>query len=653
MWLLSLPWSDRICFSKLWDWWHTTALAVEGIRSQKRGQFKVGRRSLRADQFVEDKKMRARGLASRLCAAFLLSLFSIFAGLNTAAAETRTLKLYHIHTGEKVEITFKRNGRYLNDGLNKLNRELRDWRHNEPIRMDPRLMDVIWEVYKKSGSNGYIHVVCGYRSPATNSMLRRRSNGVAEKSQHMKGKAMDFFIPGVPLKKLRYLGLQLGAGGVGYYPRSGSPFVHLDVGNVRHWPKMSRSELMAVFPTGKTLHVPSDGRPLAGYEVAMASYKSRLKSGSSAKFDNSSGGSSGGGRSLLAVLFGGGADEEEDTASGDEGAPVKPAKPVKQEEVLVAAAPVKKPKIPAKPEEEVLVAALPQRTTPAPLAVVRPPEDLKSMEEAAPEALAFAVPVPARKPRTNPVLTAPTAETALAARMALGEKPANEQAVVQMAAADPQAEAEAIRAALGGTEPAQEAVAQADAAEPFLKGAVPLPTRRPAAGNAEFMVASVAVPTPRPVLNDASDETAVAAAAPAKPEEIVEVSLLEPAAEATQDPVGKLLASEEAIDPVAVADTGVKTTDKGAKPKAGDGRKARKPVAVPVTKDIGQFALSKETVTDNGKDVAAVTYNQESVWQAPTEVYVAGFSTEAPQNVNKFSGKAVNFLKVAKFKKTN
>jgi uncharacterized protein YcbK (DUF882 family) len=608
---------------------------------------------LRADQFVESKKTGVHLVALRFCAAFLLSLFSVFAGLNAASAETRTLKIYHIHTGEKVEITFKRNGRYLNDGLNKLNRALRDWRRNEPTRMDPRLMDTIWEVYKKSGSRGYIHVIGGYRSPATNSMLRKRSKGVAKESQHMKGKAMDFFIPGVSLKKLRYSALQIGAGGVGYYPRSGSPFVHVDVGNVRHWPKMSRSELMAVFPTGKTMHVPSDGRPLAGYQVAQASYKSRLKSGSSAKFDNSSSGS-GGGKSLLAALFGGGADEEEDVAADEEGAPVKPAKPVK-EEVLVAAAPAQKPKKPVK-EEETIVAALPQRTTPAPLAVVRPQEDLKAEAEAAPEALAFAVPVPGRKPRTNPVLTAPSAEAALDARMATGEKPANDQAMVQMAAADPQAEAEAIRAALGGTAPAEQAVAVAEEAEPFFKGAVPVPVRRPADAGDDVMVASVAVPTPRPVLDDAATEPMVAAAepvAPAAAEEVVEVSLAPEAAPAkAEDEVAKILQSEEAIDPVAVADTSVKTTDKASKPKAGEGRK-KKPVVVPVTKDIGQFALTKEPVTQNGKEVVAVTYGQESVWQAPTEVYVAGFTTEAPQNANKFSGKAVNFLKVAKFKKTN
>ena len=98
----------------------------------------------------------------------------------------------------------------------------------------------------------------------------------------MLGKAMDFYIPGVPLKKLRDTGLRMQVGGVGYYPRSGSPFVHLDVGNVRHWPRMSRKELVAVFPNGKTLHVPSDGKPLPGFETALASYQSRKKSGTTA-----------------------------------------------------------------------------------------------------------------------------------------------------------------------------------------------------------------------------------------------------------------------------------------------------------------------------------------------------------------------------------
>ncbi|HEV7416184.1 MAG TPA: DUF882 domain-containing protein, partial [Tianweitania sediminis] len=94
-----------------------------------------------------------------------------------AHAETRTLRLYFIHTKEKAEITYKKDGRYISSGLDKVNKFLRDWRRNEPTKMDPRLLDTVWEVYKASGSRDYIHVVSAYRSPATNSMLRGRSRG--------------------------------------------------------------------------------------------------------------------------------------------------------------------------------------------------------------------------------------------------------------------------------------------------------------------------------------------------------------------------------------------------------------------------------------------------------------------------------------------
>ncbi len=623
-----------------------------------RGQFGVTipieRSGVRAElQFVAEVNRRALA-AVRSALVFCFVLTAMFAASGAAQAETRTLKIYHVHTGERMEITFKRNGVYVQDGINKLNRILRDWRRNEPTRMDPRLFDTVWEVYKKSGSNGFINVVCGYRSGATNSMLRKRSKGVAEKSQHIKGKAMDFYIPGVSLKKLRYLGLQLQAGGVGYYPRSGSPFVHLDVGSVRHWPKMSRSELMAVFPTGKTMHVPSDGRPLSGYNVALASYKSRLQSGSSAKFDNSSSGSgdSKPHRSLFAVLFGGGADEEEDTNDSEVAVAAAKPKPIKPVETLVAAAPKLK-QVPAKPvEQEVLVAALPQRTSPAPLAIARPSQDLKQAEPfVETEALAFAVPVPAKKPRTNPILVEPTAEAALAARMTPEQDAKEQKALVQMASVDPKQEEDAIRSAFGANEPAAPEMAQAAAEEPFYKGDVPLPSRRPV-HQEEFMVASIAVPQPRPVLNDAS-EPVMAETAPADetaaPVELALAAPPKPSAKA--DAVRALLAQQDGIDPEIVADTGVKTTDKGAKPKAADAKKARKLVVVPVTEELGKFALTKEPVTKNGKELVALNRNQESVWTAPTEVYVAGFSADAPQNINTFSGKAVNFLKVAKFKK--
>ena len=150
-----------------------------------------------------------------------------------AQAETRTLNILFVHTGEKASITFKRNGRYDANGLKQLSNIVRDWRRNQPTKMDPRLFDLVWEVYQRAGASGYINVVSGYRSPETNTMLRSRSKGVAKNSQHMMGKAMDFYIPGTPLKKLRELGVKLQAGGVGYYPKDG--FVHVDTGRVRTW----------------------------------------------------------------------------------------------------------------------------------------------------------------------------------------------------------------------------------------------------------------------------------------------------------------------------------------------------------------------------------------------------------------------------------
>ena len=141
--------------------------------------------------------------------------------------------------------------------------------------MDPHLLDVVWEVYREVDAKVPIQVVCGYRAPATNAMLRKRSRGVAQFSQHMLGHAMDFYIPGVPLEAQREAGLRLQRGGVGYYPSSGSPFVHLDVGSVRHWPRMSRAQLAKVFPDGRTVHVPTDGHPLAGYALALADIQKR------------------------------------------------------------------------------------------------------------------------------------------------------------------------------------------------------------------------------------------------------------------------------------------------------------------------------------------------------------------------------------------
>lgn len=237
----------------------------------------VGRRFSRKTAVLLDRA-RALPLVFTLARAGsrlgIASLFVLAAGnaLQSAVAEgdTRTLSFHHVHTGEDITVTFKRDGRYVPDALKKLDWFMRDWRKERETHMDPRLYDLLWQVYREAGASGPIDIICGYRSPGTNAMLRARSKGVAEYSQHVGGKAIDFFIPGVPLAKLRAVGLQMQRGGVGFYPTSGSPFVHLDVGLVRHWPQIARQDLQKIFPDGRTVHIPADGRPLRNYALALA-----------------------------------------------------------------------------------------------------------------------------------------------------------------------------------------------------------------------------------------------------------------------------------------------------------------------------------------------------------------------------------------------
>src|SRR5438876_25050 len=231
----------------------------------------------------------------------------------TALNETRTLSFHHTHSGEDLTVTFKRDGRYDEDGLKQLNHFLRDWRSQDQTTMDRRLFDILWQVYRDVDGKQPVQIISSYRSPATNAMLRRRSSGVARFSQHMLGHAMDFFIPGVPLEQIRYAGLRLQRGGVGFYPTSGSPFVHLDTGNIRHWPRMTHDQLARVFPDGRTVHVPSDGNPLPGYQLALADIEKR-GNGDSASVTSM--------KSLFASLFGGKSNDDED-------ADVAPATPVK------------------------------------------------------------------------------------------------------------------------------------------------------------------------------------------------------------------------------------------------------------------------------------------------------------------------------------
>jgi uncharacterized protein YcbK (DUF882 family) len=145
----------------------------------------------------------------------------------------RVVALRNIHTGEETEVVYAKGGSYRYDALHELNRVMRDWRTDETRRMDPRLFDTLWMLSRKLKTRSPFELISGYRSPETNAMLASKSDGVATKSYHMRGMAADIASPDATLGRLRRVALDMGAGGVGYYPRSG--FVHVDVGPIRHW----------------------------------------------------------------------------------------------------------------------------------------------------------------------------------------------------------------------------------------------------------------------------------------------------------------------------------------------------------------------------------------------------------------------------------
>jgi uncharacterized protein YcbK (DUF882 family) len=149
------------------------------------------------------------------------------------ARAPRTLSFFHLHTRESITVTYKRNGAYDRRALARLNHFLRDNRTSTEVNIDPQLFDILWLVRRRLGSTAAYQVVSAYRSPSTNAWLASYSSGVASNSRHMLGQAIDVILPGRTAAQVRAAGLELGMGGVGYYPRTG--FVHLDTGPVRRW----------------------------------------------------------------------------------------------------------------------------------------------------------------------------------------------------------------------------------------------------------------------------------------------------------------------------------------------------------------------------------------------------------------------------------
>jgi uncharacterized protein YcbK (DUF882 family) len=145
----------------------------------------------------------------------------------------RWLRLFNLHTAETAVVAYWADGQYVDSGLDALDSFFRDHRNGEIYPMDPNLLDVVYLLSNLSGSKRHVEVVCGYRSPQTNEMLRSTTSGVAKHSYHLTGQAIDLYIPGVSLARLHQIAKSLRAGGVGYYPSSN--FIHVDTGPVRYW----------------------------------------------------------------------------------------------------------------------------------------------------------------------------------------------------------------------------------------------------------------------------------------------------------------------------------------------------------------------------------------------------------------------------------
>ncbi|MEO0544819.1 MAG: DUF882 domain-containing protein [Pseudomonadota bacterium] len=548
---------------------------------------------------------------SSLAAAFAFALLSVSAPA-TAQAETRTLKLYFTHTKERAEITFKKNGRYVQSGLNKLNRFLRDHRRNEPTKMDPKLFDLIWEAYRMTRSREYIHVVSAYRSPQTNAMLRRTRGGQASKSQHMVGKAIDFYIPGVSAKKLREIGFKLQGGGVGYYPRSGTPYVHFDTAGVRAWPRMSRAELTRLFPNGRTLHLPPDGKPLPGYQQALAEYKRRQARGQVAAVVDDTQERSGG-------LFSRRRNNQNNERP--EAQPTPAASPTPTVVAQLPASRLPTPEIAPRVSTGVPVNIAP---------VVPAPTVVETVEQQPQTVFAYAPPIPRRRPEVL-VAAAPAPTERRTARdieIALSQ-PATEET-----GESTPTNVNAVLQALDADRPTAPTT---ESAPKLAYANLPNPSARPRLTDEILPAPPIAQPelqiASAPVLGDRGDRIGLPTERPVIIDEATAAEIR-----------------------AAALDSGVPTTRKLAKPTQLDAIEvaAVAPSAVQISPDInperfGSWTTSAEPLAENAAPTQKPNFLQNAMREAPAIVYTQGFTKAPTPDANRFSGNAVTFLAVAKF----
>ena len=175
------------------------------------------------------------GLGVAAASSLVLPGLAEAAPLETALhpLKDRKLNLYNTHTGEHLNVVYWSRGHYHNDALSHISHLLRDHRSGAVHAIDPHVLDVVAAVVRKCDCNAPIHIISGYRSPASNAWLESHSDGVAHHSMHVQGKALDIRLPGHSVRHVGKAAMALKSGGVGMYPAS--DFVHVDSGKLRHW----------------------------------------------------------------------------------------------------------------------------------------------------------------------------------------------------------------------------------------------------------------------------------------------------------------------------------------------------------------------------------------------------------------------------------
>ena len=183
----------------------------------------------------------------------LFSIAGVLTLLGPAGSrEFPQLKLYNTHTNESLFVSHTNGENISANDLDRLDIFLRDWRNDSSVKIDPKLYQIIWQLLVKLGAeNETVEIVEGHRSAVKSGK---------PPSAHFVGTALDFRINGVSIKNLRNSALGLEAGGVGYYRDS---FIHIDLGEIRHWPRVERAQLLKIFPDKNTRHIPRGGVALS------------------------------------------------------------------------------------------------------------------------------------------------------------------------------------------------------------------------------------------------------------------------------------------------------------------------------------------------------------------------------------------------------